>query len=404
MSAPSPMKAVLRATATSPCGAVLPRCAATGGTLAASAADMDLIVRPCSRSARSDSSGTKAPSTNTIRRASRSPASMLRLAIRALATASGICAKGSASRINARRSVYFHSSTRRLGSPSLSKRRNASARNAATPPVPGNAALAVAKLAAKASSAAVLSLRTSASISQFSLLGGVILIGRVTLRLELVRNLLISRAHDAPARQHVHDVRHDVVEQALIVRDHHKGAVRRPQPIDALGDDLERIDVEPGIGLIQHAQARLEQRHLHDLVALLLAAGEAHIDRPAHHVLGDAELARHLAHALQERRRQQLRLTAIFALRVERSLQERERGDARNLQRVLEGEEHALGGALVWAERQQVLAAEQDLSLRDLVTRLAGEYMRERRLAGPVRAHDGMHAAFLDREVEAVQY
>ena len=49
--------------------------------------------------------------------------------------------------------------------------------------------------------------------------------------------------------------------------------------IDALGDDLEGVDVEAGVGLVEDGVFRLEHRHLEDFVALLLAAGEAFVDR-----------------------------------------------------------------------------------------------------------------------------
>ena len=45
--------------------------------------------------------------------------------------------------------------------------------------------------------------------------------------------------------------------------------------VDAVGDDAQRVDVEPGIGLVEDGELGLEHRHLEDLVALLLAAGEA---------------------------------------------------------------------------------------------------------------------------------
>jgi hypothetical protein len=45
---------------------------------------------------------------------------------------------------------------------------------------------------------------------------------------------------------------------------------------------------------------RLEQRHLQDLHALLLAAGEADIERALEHFLGDFELRRRLVDALDE--------------------------------------------------------------------------------------------------------
>jgi hypothetical protein len=52
----------------------------------------------------------------------------------------------------------------------------------------------------------------------------------------------------------VHDVGHDVVEQALVVGDDEEGAVGRAQRVDAVGDDPQRVDVEAGIGLVEDAQ------------------------------------------------------------------------------------------------------------------------------------------------------
>ena len=47
---------------------------------------------------------------------------------------------------------------------------------------------------------------------------------------------------------------------------------------------------------------------------------------------------------------------ALLALGVQRRLEERHGGDAGNLDRILEGEEDAGGGALVGLHREQVLA------------------------------------------------
>ena len=68
-------------------------------------------------------------------------------------------ASGFASRISARRSVYFHSSTRRCGSPAASNRLNADSRAAAAP---GSFPFAVANATLSAVSAAVLIGRISA--------------------------------------------------------------------------------------------------------------------------------------------------------------------------------------------------------------------------------------------------
>jgi hypothetical protein len=47
---------------------------------------------------------------------------------------------------------------------------------------------------------------------------------------------------------------------------------RGAQRVHALGHDAQRVDVEARVGLVEDGQLRLEQRHLEDLVALLLAA------------------------------------------------------------------------------------------------------------------------------------
>src|SRR3954451_918418 len=198
------------------------------------------MVRPASRSARSESSGTKAPSTKTIARASIAVSMVIACLARALAAASGTPASGLASRMSARRSVYFHSSTRRCGSPSLSKRRNASSRNAATGGAPGRARFAMAKFVASAVSAAVLIGRTSTFIATSRRL--VTVLG-VAGRFELERQRLVAGLHDAALRKDVHHARHDVVEQALVVRNDNEGAVKRGQLVAALGDHLDAIDV-----------------------------------------------------------------------------------------------------------------------------------------------------------------
>ncbi len=122
ITAPSPIKAVLSATATSLAGASLPRCCMRTGSLSANASASEPTVSPFSKFARSDNSGTNAPSTKTRRRVSTSPRIAPAFLARVLAAASGGAASGFASRISARRSVYFQSSTRRCGRPSLANR------------------------------------------------------------------------------------------------------------------------------------------------------------------------------------------------------------------------------------------------------------------------------------------
>ena len=142
---------------------------------------------------------------------------------------------------------------------------------------------------------------------------------------------------------------------------------------------------------------------MQDLVPLLLAAGEADIQRPAQHLGIDLQLCRLLAHEAQELRRGQLRFPARLAHGVGGGAQEGHGGDAWDLHRVLEGEEDAGGGALARVHGEQVLAVPGDRACRDLVVLLAGEHVSERGFAGAVRAHDGMDLALGQLEVEAFQ-
>src|SRR3546814_3063513 len=55
-------------------------------------------------------------------------------------------------------------------------------------------------------------------------------------------------------------------------------ALGRAQRVDALGDGLERVDVQARVGLVEDCQLGLQHRELEDLVALLLAARKALVD------------------------------------------------------------------------------------------------------------------------------
>src|SRR4051794_27529950 len=255
MITPSRMNAVLSAMARSVFGATFPSSLTKPRSACASAADMERMARPGSSRSRSESSGTKLPSTRTMRRASTS--SVLCSSARRFAAASGKQASGFASAMSARRSVYFHSSTRRLGRPSASKRRKAASRNAAISSAPGSLLFAAAKFSASADSAAVLIGRTSTFIAVSR---GLVAVLHVAGGFELQRQLLAAGLHDAPLGQHVHHVGDNVIEEALVMGDHDKAARGPSQPVDPIGHDLERVDVKAGVRLVQHAELRLQNR------------------------------------------------------------------------------------------------------------------------------------------------
>ena len=55
---------------------------------------------------------------------------------------------------------------------------------------------------------------------------------------------------------------------------------------------LQRVDVEPAVGLVEHRELGLHDAHLDHLGALLLAAGEADVDRALEHFGVHAEQRR----------------------------------------------------------------------------------------------------------------
>src|SRR3990172_1801652 len=64
-------------------------------------------------------------------------------------------------------------------------------------------------------------------------------------RLQLQGQLLAARSHDTAIDKDLDEVGRDVVEEALIMGDKHDGFVRPSELVDAAGDDLQRIDVQP---------------------------------------------------------------------------------------------------------------------------------------------------------------
>ena len=78
------------------------------------------------------------------------------------------------------------------------------------------------------------------------------------------------------------------------------GAPFAAEPVHTLGDDAQGVDVEPRVSLIEQRQLRLEDEHLEDLVALLLTAREADVERAVEQVLVELDRRRPLAHHLQE--------------------------------------------------------------------------------------------------------
>ncbi len=149
-------------------------------------------------------------------------------------------------------------------------------------------------------------------------------------------------------------------------------------------------------------ELRLEHRHLQDLVALLLAAGESGVHGAVQHRRIHVDELELLLHEIRELERIDLFLAARLADLVVRRAQEVRVRDARNLHRILEREEDARLRALFGRHREKILAVVRHGAAGDLVRRIARQHLRERALAGAVRAHDGVDFAGFDGEIDAL--
>ena len=201
----------------------------------------------------------------------------------------------------------------------------------------------------------------------------------------------------------MHHVGHDVIQQALVVRDDHRGILGRMEFRNARGDDAKGVDVESRVGLVEDRQFRVEHRHLENLVLLLLTAREAFVHGTRSELRIELHDSALLAHQAQELGGRQRLLAAELALFVHGQLHEIGHRDARYLDRVLEAEEQAEARPVFDRHVQQILPQERRRTFGDGELFIAREHRRERRLARTVGAHDGMHLAGSDLEVDAPQ-
>ncbi len=94
----------------------------------------------------------------------------------------------------------------------------------------------------------------------------------------------------------------------------------------------------------------------------------------------------------------------MFALRVERGLEQVDVGQAGNLHWVLKREEQPGERALLRRQRQQVLAVEAHRAAGHAVELAPGEHLRQRGLARAVGPHNGDHLAGGDVEIDAIEH
>jgi hypothetical protein len=149
----------------------------------------------------------------------------------------------------------------------------------------------------------------------------------------------------------MHLVGHDVVQQALVVGHQNDGPLEITQAVDALGDDMQGVDVEARVSFVEYGQMRFQHRHLQDLVAFFLAAGETLVDRAIQKTVVHAEQCHPVLHIVEEIDGIHLGFAASAALAVERGAQQLHIGDTGNLHRILKRQEDTGAGAFFRVQR-----------------------------------------------------
>ncbi len=199
----------------------------------------------------------------------------------------------------------------------------------------------------------------------------------------------------------MHHVRHDVVEQSLVVGDDKEAAVRRAHQVDPLRHDLERVDVQAGVGLVHHAVLRTQHRHLQDLAALFLASGETFVERAGRELAVDLQLVHLFIERLVVLHR--IDLLTLGQPRLQRRPYEIRDAHPRDLQRILEGEEEPGVRNLVRLLAEDALAVEQDFARLDFIVLVPCQNLGQRALASPVRPHQRVNLPFRNGQVEVLQ-
>ena len=157
---------------------------------------------------------------------------------------------------------------------------------------------------------------------------------------------------------------------------------------------LQRVDVEPAVGLVEDREARVHDAHLDHLGALLLAARKADIDRPLEHSASMPSSAACRLASLMNSAPENSRLAARSPLRIESS----RAGTGGRRRRGSRPDTGSRGTAPPPRARaapcaSRSCAVERRRPVAHLIARPPAEHIGERRLARAVRPHDRMHFA-----------
>ncbi len=182
----------------------------------------------------------------------------------------------------------------------------------------------------------------------------------ITAGFEFESQFLAAALDDAAVHHHMHLIRHDVIEQSLIVRDKEDRFVfvGLVDFIDAVGDGAEGVDVESGVGFVEEPAKGINQRQQEDFVAFLFTTGKAFIDGAVHEAFVHLEEVHFFLDDLTELHGVEFGQPVVFSCFIDRGFEEVACGNAGDFDGVLEAEKQTLASAFLGGHVEKVFAVE----------------------------------------------
>src|SRR5699024_8976817 len=105
------------------------------------------------------------------------------------------------------------------------------------------------------------------------------------------------------------------------------------QGINTVGDGLQGVDIEAGVGFVENRQRWLQYQHLQNFITLFFAAGKAFVDTALDHVKTHADVSHLVVNQFHEIGGADLRFVVIGATGVDGGAQQIQVGHAGDLHR-----------------------------------------------------------------------
>src|SRR6185437_6313513 len=180
----------------------------------------------------------------------------------------------------------------------------------------------------------------------------------IATHLEIEGKLFSAGLDDTAGFHHVHVIRHDIIEQPLVMCHQYDCIILASKVVHTTCNDPERIDIKTGIGLIKDCQSRFKQCHLQYFVSFLLSARKTFIDTAIKKIRVHFEQFHFLTYKILKLQRIQFLPSALRLYGIVCKAQEMTVGDAGYLDRILKSQKYAGTCTLLWLKIKQIIALE----------------------------------------------